>query len=599
VPASLTPESSGQVEVDGTWSSYEMLVVEAPDTVTLVSDGAVAQERVLTVTFDDIEQAGNDGEAIHLNETISVGAIENALFGKWEGKITYTVYMDEIVRMLDGDGQTVNTFAMHDVRFRSSAPMDELQNVQVNGETVDPENYTVSEGSTIITFRPDYVTSLPLGSNNIDINSNGGTASGNFTVTNEVPKDATIYEGATEVGDITSATEITPEQFLDRSPVYGDIFEYGDYIYGYNIDGWSVYAKDRTKTEYAPILSKIAGKPVNSMPGTFDGCTNMITAPVIPSSVTGLHETFVNCTSLTVAPELPDGLMDMHTTFSNCINLKTYAGAPEGTADGDFSGYVIPDSVTNLFGTFGSVPMVTAPTIPSNVDAITFAFYECKNLTGTVIINANPTTGAGGCFSGTVKPIVLTGSSTMLAEFAAPYGNVTVEGDTPAGGDTGDTPTGGDFNIPPFDPDKTEITLEEFGRDPVVGDTFEYGDYSYRYTNTDGDGWEVFVLDTTKTEYGIVLNSIGGKPIAHMSGTFSGCTNLTTAPVIPSGVQFMNFIFMDCANLTGTVTINASPDFALSCFEGTTKPIQLIGNGSNGTFLENLASQYNNVTVAQ
>jgi hypothetical protein len=96
VPASLTPESSGQVEVDGTWSSYEMLVVEAPETVTLVSDGAVAQERVLTVTFEDIAEVGNDGEAIHLSETISIGAIENAFFGTWSGKIHYDVYICDV-----------------------------------------------------------------------------------------------------------------------------------------------------------------------------------------------------------------------------------------------------------------------------------------------------------------------------------------------------------------------------------------------------------------------------------------------------------------------------------------------------------------------
>jgi hypothetical protein len=54
-------------------------------------------------------------------------------------------------------------------------------------------------------------------------------------------------------------------------------------------------------------------------------------------------------------------------------------------------------------------------------------FIGCTSLTGTIEINANPTSYTN-CFDGTTQPIVLTGSSTVLDKLAATAtnGNVTV-----------------------------------------------------------------------------------------------------------------------------------------------------------------------------
>jgi hypothetical protein len=486
VPAHLSPESSGQIEVNGTWPSYRKLVVAAPDTVTLVSDGQVAHERVLAVTFDDIEQVGDDVNAIHLSETISVGAIENALFGKWEGKITYTVYMDEIVRMLDGDGQTINTFAVYDHSFRSSAPMDELQEVKVNGETVDQSNYIVSEGSTIITFNRDYATKLETGNHTIDIVSQSGTASGNFNVVNEIPEGGE-YRAA-------DGTVYTAGSTMPSKPQLGDIYAYGnyEYCYGYTLcalcadydvrewphlcdssdhiivanrtNGWTVGCMNDV-AEPGAILGHINGESivdsldsafaymvnlkvapaipygVTDLAAAFEGCTNLTTAPAIPSSVTSMVYTFDDCTSLTDLSNLviPSSVTDMDGTFSGCTSLT------------DLSDLVIPNSVTNMSATFmdctslttapmipssvinmnstfsGCTNLTTAPVIPSSVTDMGHTFAYCTNLTGTIEINANPNT-YNICFWETTQPIVLTGSSTMLDELAdtASDDNVTV-----------------------------------------------------------------------------------------------------------------------------------------------------------------------------
>jgi hypothetical protein len=533
VPATLTPSSNGDVEANGTWASNRKLVVTAPETVTLTNDISGADEKVLDVTFAGIAEVGNNNEAITVVENIAVGEIKNALFGKWSGKIIYTVSMEDYagpVRMLDGDGQTVNLFALSETSFRSSAPMDELQEVQVNGETVDPANYEVLEGSTIIKFKNDYASNLTLGSNTIDIVSDSGTASGTFTVVNEVPDDVTMYEGATYNGveiDMSSATEIASEDLVGRTPVEGDLFEYGDYKYLYyplespTDGGWWVWTKDNTKSEYGEILTKIAGQSVISMEMTFCNHANLITAPAIPDSVVRLTRTFEGCTALTgtitinanpreynyydtfkdtaqpivltgsstklhalvgtatngnvsvdipfdpakteislaeyggVAPAEGDGFVygDYKYEYSGMydngwhvsvldktkteygIILTNIAGVPITDMNSTFAGCTnlviapeVPNGVLSLWSTFeGCVNLTTAPTIPSSVNRMPCAFKDCTSLTGTITINANPM--YGDCFAGTTQPIVLTGSSTILADCAADAtnGNVTVQ----------------------------------------------------------------------------------------------------------------------------------------------------------------------------
>ena len=94
VPASLTPGASGEVKASGTWASNRTLVVTAPDTVTLTND-IDGGTKTLDVTFDGINQAGNDTVAQTVTKNISVGNISNALFGTWTGTIVYNVSMDD------------------------------------------------------------------------------------------------------------------------------------------------------------------------------------------------------------------------------------------------------------------------------------------------------------------------------------------------------------------------------------------------------------------------------------------------------------------------------------------------------------------------
>ena len=76
----------------------------------------------------------------------------------------------------------------------------------------------------------------------------------------------------------------------------------------------------------------------------------------------------------------------------------------------------------------GCTSLTTAPKIPDTITNMFYAFIDCGSLTGTVTIDANPTIYEK-CFNNTTKPIILTGSSTMLNKLAttANKGNVTVK----------------------------------------------------------------------------------------------------------------------------------------------------------------------------
>ena len=83
---------------------------------------------------------------------------------------------------LEGDGAEFYTMAPSTLSFRSTAPLGEFQNVTINGEVIDPDNYTLEEGSTIVKLPVDYLKTLDVGNYEIKVVSDSKAVKGNFTV---------------------------------------------------------------------------------------------------------------------------------------------------------------------------------------------------------------------------------------------------------------------------------------------------------------------------------------------------------------------------------------------------------------------------------
>ena len=144
-----------------------------------------------------------------------------------------------------------------------------------------------------------------------------------------------------------------------------------------------------------------------------------------------------------------------------------------------------------------------------------------------------------------------------------------------------------------------ELTAgDEFPSTTNALDVYTYGDYTYIYNarrepedwivDNEVNGWSVRVLDNTKSEYGILLESINNAPLVSMNdtfydcvnlvkapsipkyvenmwATFRGCSSLTEAPVIPSAVEDVTEAFMCCNSLSGTIIVdstNITSDYA-------------------------------------
>ena len=80
--------------------------------------------------------------------------------------------------MLDGSNQVVD--GTEDVVLRSAADFDKFDHVEVDDVLVDESNYTVTEGSTVITLKKEYIQTLSYGTHVVKIVSDDGKASANI-----------------------------------------------------------------------------------------------------------------------------------------------------------------------------------------------------------------------------------------------------------------------------------------------------------------------------------------------------------------------------------------------------------------------------------
>ena len=172
--------------------------------------------------------------------------------------------------------------------------------------------------------------------------------------------------------------------------------------------------------------------PVTNLKDTFINLQNdfdeLVTTPVIPSTVTEMQSTFSRCGKLknitNLPPKLeifkwtfyectsfenfnmfiPNTVTNMGGTFQKCKNLKRFnSEIPNSVINMDYTfesctnlsefNSTIPENVINMFATFSQCENLTEVNmvIPESVTNLQYTFRECLNLRGTIEINANVT----------------------------------------------------------------------------------------------------------------------------------------------------------------------------------------------------------------
>ena len=132
---------------------------------------------------------GNEENNLNMINKSLVGTITVA-----EATATYQLTNE------DGTSYTPSYSGSGTKVVRSSAPLSKFKEVRVDGVTVDGSNYTLTEGSTIVTFKDSYLKTLSEGEHTLKIISNDGFALGKITI--EKPtlakKITSLYTNATK-----------------------------------------------------------------------------------------------------------------------------------------------------------------------------------------------------------------------------------------------------------------------------------------------------------------------------------------------------------------------------------------------------------------
>ena len=132
-----------------------------------------------------VTETGNK-EYWHCKDCGKYFADEN---GENEIELADTVIAKLPPEIIDGIGQSITEGEKKELSFTSNAAFSDFIRVELDGKTLDEKNYTVKEGSTVVTLKADYVAALSAGEHTIGIVSESGIATATFTVSEKTAAD--------------------------------------------------------------------------------------------------------------------------------------------------------------------------------------------------------------------------------------------------------------------------------------------------------------------------------------------------------------------------------------------------------------------------
>ena len=430
------------VKVSGDISGMEIIYVIPNSTFNLKQTGKNDICASITQSKTSWQYANLSVDAIGL---ISA---ENLSAGSWSGSFTFNISRvasaSSMTVLLNNNTSSINKFSLNKLSVKSDAPLDSFVNLIVNDQVVDPQNYVLSEGSTIVTFTDEYLAQLKNGEYVVQIVSNDKTATGTLNIENKLPLGAKYYTDVPEDGDYTKGTLITDI----IAPQTGDVFIYGDYEYRYNMyqetdgtwypfedwwyyetipEGWGMdYIGENNSSPTNPV-GLINGKAVTCAISAFFLHTEVEYAPLLPNSIVNMSYAFCRCENLKYVPNMPSNITEMAHCFVdcykltespnllNCNNLTNIEGAywcsglkilpelPNSVVEAssvfeecnsliDVSYFVIPENIVDTYAMFAyCVNLQTAPVIPEHVTSLWRTFRGCTSLQGVIEINGNIT----------------------------------------------------------------------------------------------------------------------------------------------------------------------------------------------------------------
>ena len=184
---------------------------------------AINENGILKFTLSELTTANIDNK-VTVPVTITSENYEDVT-------VNVTIYISPEYRIIEGAGSTWTQNTNGTIVIRGDGDYHIFKDVKVDGKVIDHSNYEVTEGSTIITLKAEYLKTLSTGSHTFAIVWNNGIASTNFNVAANTPSNNGSNNDSSDnsSNDSTNNTDIVattndPAQEMDKVPATGDPF---------------------------------------------------------------------------------------------------------------------------------------------------------------------------------------------------------------------------------------------------------------------------------------------------------------------------------------------------------------------------------------
>jgi hypothetical protein len=285
---------------------------------------------------------------------------------------------------LEGDGQEFYTAAPSTLSFRSTAPLNELQNIQINGETVDPSNYELGEGSTIVKLKHDYLSTFGDGQYELAVISDSKTVKGNFTVTSPELNEYGFYYDQPYYADWEVSNDLGLDGGCARSAI---LLHNNGTASIYQVDSSNRYTTTYTYMDNTLILGFESDQAEpGTLTGTFTNNGKTIVGHIEAVSFYGLDVS--GDADFEIIPNMV-ACDDYYVYNLFDSESQSYEYFPKTTTVTNY-----PAALNNIFGipvitvayeAFMHLDNFTSVTIPDSVTTIAMcAFSDCSNLTNII-----------------------------------------------------------------------------------------------------------------------------------------------------------------------------------------------------------------------
>ncbi|MBE6660745.1 MAG: D-alanyl-D-alanine carboxypeptidase [Ruminococcaceae bacterium] len=139
--------------------------------------------------------------------------------------------------------------------FVSDAALSDFIQVTINNTALEPSNYMISEGSTIVTLKAEYLQTLAVGNYVIGIHSKNGVASTTFEIKEKTP--ASVGPGDPNAKPSFIMSKDSNTITMNKKIFAGDVGLYSDYAILVDLDtnsivadlngDWRIYPASMTK----------------------------------------------------------------------------------------------------------------------------------------------------------------------------------------------------------------------------------------------------------------------------------------------------------------------------------------------------------------